>query len=48
MDIFGISAKTLDRDIKECNGAIIDPVDIPGAAGHRNGNGHRKVGRDNA
>lgn len=37
LDIFNISAKTLDRDIKECNGLIIDPVDIPGAAGHRNG-----------
>lgn len=38
LNIFGISAKTLDRDIKECNGAIIQPVDVPGTYG-RNGNG---------
>lgn len=43
LDIFGISAKTLDRDIKECNGAIMDPADIPFMAGGRNGN-HRKAG----
>lgn len=43
LDIFGISAKTLDRDIKECNGAIMDPADIPFMAGGRNGH-NRKVG----
>lgn len=40
LDIFGISAKTLDRDIKECNGLIMDPADVPWTAGAKNG--HRK------
>ncbi len=44
LDIFGISAKTLDRDIKECNGLIKSLDDVAAESGYGRNGKHRKVG----